>query len=473
MAYNSNISFPSAPSEYAADSTPSKKDWNGIWAVWDLVTRKMLPEEELLSKPINLRNACIFYLGHIPTFLDIHLSRATGESSPKLKEYRTIFERGIDPDVDNPNLCHDHSEIPETWPPVADILAYQMEVRQKVITLIDSGSANGSEAIRKAIWIGFEHEAMDLETLLYMLVQSERTVPPLGIMVPDFVALAEEAKAQEVSNEWVPIPSRTVSLGMDNADKTSRNNGHHGWDNEFPCREVQVGEFEAKERPITNRELAVYLESNIDRGLPASWILTGSSSSKHTNGVSNGSLANEFIANKAIRTVFGQVPLQYALDWPAMASYDELAGCAAWMGGRIPTTEEARSIYDYSEYLNAKEYGTRSENIPAVNSHLLNEGVEETPPPSDNQSRSSSLAASPFLDNRSLFIDLKDENVGFKSWHPVPITGCHRLAGQAGMGGVWEWTSSVLERHEGFEPMELYPGYTGMSTRSKYACSGC
>lgn len=29
------------------------------------------------------------------------------------------------------------------------------------------------------------------------------------------------------------------------------------------------------------------------------------------------------------------------------------------------------------------------------------------------------------------------------------------------MGGVWEWTSSVLEKHEGFEPMGLYPAYTG------------
>jgi hypothetical protein len=26
---------------------------------------------------------------------------------------------------------------------------------------------------------------------------------------------------------------------------------------------------------------------------------------------------------------------------------------------------------------------------------------------------------------------------------------------------VQEWTSTVLERHEGFEPMDLYPGYTG------------
>ena len=43
----------------------------------------------------------------------------------------------------------------------------------------------------------------------------------------------------------------------------------------------------------------------------------------------------------------------------------------------------------------------------------------------------------------------------------MPVTGRgDRLAGQAGMGGVWEWTSSVLSRWDGFEAMPLYPGYT-------------
>lgn len=36
-----------------------------------------------------------------------------------------------------------------------------------------------------------------------------------------------------------------------------------------------------------------------------------------------------------------------------------------------------------------------------------------------------------------------------------------RLAGQGELGGVWEWTSTPLARHEGFEPMPLYPQYTG------------
>ena len=43
----------------------------------------------------------------------------------------------------------------------------------------------------------------------------------------------------------------------------------------------------------------------------------------------------------------------------------------------------------------------------------------------------------------------------------MPVT--HKggqLAGQGDMGGLWEWTSSALEKQDGFEPMQLYPAYS-------------
>lgn len=54
---------------------PSRAEWNDMWACWDFITRQMIPPSMLFQKPIDLRHICLFYLGHIPTFLDIHLSR--------------------------------------------------------------------------------------------------------------------------------------------------------------------------------------------------------------------------------------------------------------------------------------------------------------------------------------------------------------------------------------------------------------
>lgn len=62
------LDLPTRSSEYAAHAIPSLSDYQSLWTAWDTATKSMIPREDLLSKPIKLRNALIFYLGHIPTF---------------------------------------------------------------------------------------------------------------------------------------------------------------------------------------------------------------------------------------------------------------------------------------------------------------------------------------------------------------------------------------------------------------------
>ncbi|KAF7869743.1 hypothetical protein EAF04_004527 [Stromatinia cepivora] len=455
------MAFDPNPRVYASSTSPTFEDWKGLWSVWDTVTRKMIPNEELVEKPIKLRNACIFYLGHVPTFLDMQLNKVTNEPLCEPSSYPTIFERGIDPDVDNPEQCHAHSEIPDEWPPLEEILSYQEKVREKVEKYY--ASQDIPRNLGRALWLGFEHEAMHLETLLYMLLQSDKTIPPTSAM-PDFIEEAERAKASRVPNEWFTLPEQEIIIGLDDPEDNSGPDNHFGWDNEKPSRKVVVRSFEAKGRPITNEEYAHYLEQTHATKIPASWAQLQNSNgytNGNSNGYSNGSidgansspLTKAYLVGKAVRTVYGLVPLEYALDWPVFASYDELSGCASWMGGRIPTVDEVRSIYSHVDGLNVKKAERHlGKTVPAVNGHLINEGVEETPP-----SRISQVGGS----SRELFTDLEDANVGFKNWHPISVTaGGNKLAGRAEMGGVWEWTSSALSKHEGFEPMPLYPAYT-------------
>lgn len=86
--------------------------------------------------------------------------------------------------------------------------------------------------------------------------------------------------------------------------------------------------------------------------------------------------------------------------------------------------------------------------------------MEESPPTSpfpENASRAE-LSSHP----QDLFSNLANCNVGFNTYHPTPVTQAgSKLAGRGDMGGVWEWTSTILEKHEGFEAMKSYPGYTG------------
>ncbi|ESZ95365.1 DUF323 domain protein [Sclerotinia borealis F-4128] len=453
--------FDSNPKVYASSTVPTFEDWKGLWSVWDTVTRKMITNEDLTEKPIRLRNACIFYLGHIPTFLDMQLIKVTKEPLCEPSSYHAIFERGIDPDVDNPEQCHAHSEIPDEWPPLEEILSYQENVRGKVQRLY--ASQDIPRNLGRALWLGFEHEAMHLETLLYMLLQSDKTIPPTTAR-PDFVGEAKRAEMSRVPNEWFTIPEHEITIGLDDPEDNSGPNNYFGWDNEKPSRKVLVQSFEAKGRPITNEEYARFLVQTHKTKIPASWAQhqksnghTNGDSNGHSSGTTNGAnpppLTKAYLEDKALRTVYGPVPLEHALDWPVFASYDELSKCAIWMGGRIPTVEEARSIYSHVDGLNIKKAERHlGKTVPAVNGHLINEGVEETPPSQTSQVCGSS---------QELFTNLEGANVGFKNWHPISVTaGGDKLAGQADMGGVWEWTSSPLSQHEGFEPMPLYPAYT-------------
>ncbi|KAK4100895.1 hypothetical protein N658DRAFT_426797 [Parathielavia hyrcaniae] len=487
MLAKPKMAYSLVPSVYARTALPSLEDWDGLWAAWDVVTREMLPPDELLAKPIKLRNACIFYLGHIPTFLDIQLSKTTKDAPTDPAQYHEIFERGIDPDVDNPELCHAHSEIPDEWPPVDEILAYQGRVRARLQSLYGAGIDAIPRHVGRAIWVGFEHEAMHLETLLYMMLQSDRTRPPPHVPVPDFEKLAAKARSERVANEWFDVPEQEVTIGLDDPEDGTHPDVCYGWDNEKPVRQVKVHAFQVQGRPISNEEYARYMYSNHVANVPASWAYAPGSSTGEVNGQSNGfasgtsTLPESFLQDKAVRTVHGLVPLKYALDWPVFASYDELAGCAAWMGGRIPTFEEARSVYAHVEVLKKKEAEKKlSQMVPAVNGHLCNNGVEISPPATPPASSSSAASAtttsasSPASPTSSssqhrqqhlahdlLFTDLDGTNVGFQHWHPAPVTAQGgRLAGQADMGGVWEWTSSALRPWDGFEAMPLYPGYT-------------
>ena len=78
-----HVEFSKIAKDYARSSYPSIENWEQLWKVWDIATRSMIPKDELLDKPIKLRNNLIFYLGHIPTF------------AGKLKVPKNSYESGL------------------------------------------------------------------------------------------------------------------------------------------------------------------------------------------------------------------------------------------------------------------------------------------------------------------------------------------------------------------------------------------
>ena len=213
-----------------------------------------------------------------------------------------------------------------------------------------------------------------------MLLQSDRTLPPPGA-APDFVALGKQARAAAVPNQWVRIPASTINVGLEDPENDDGPDRYFGWDNEKPQRLVDVPIFEAQARPLTNEDYARYLYHTGQDAVPASWLSERSSHSvpngqrdtlisgpsSYQNGISL-PLTDAYFTGKAVRTVYGPISLNHALDWPIFASYDELSKCATWMNGRIPSVEEVRSIYSYVDRdKNKKTDSINTKKVSAVN----------------------------------------------------------------------------------------------------------
>ncbi|KAF9464118.1 DUF323 domain-containing protein [Collybia nuda] len=386
---------------------PSIQDWEQLWSVWDTITRRMIPPSMLFQKPIDLRHICLFYLGHIPAFLDIHLSRLFKEPHTDPQEFKYIFERGIDPNVDDPTICHAHSEVPEKdedWPTLTSIIQFQTRVRARLFQIYDdlqTGKITMTRKIARVLFMTFEHEALHAETLLYMLIQraGTGTLPPPGFTVPPWESLAASwDEASTPNSRLVTLGPATVSLGHDDPEASDTDlalatdvDGHEfGWDNEHPRREIHVDEFKISWRPVTNGEFYEFYtgEGKGKVQLPASWV--------------------QERGETKVRTLYGPIPLKIAQHWPVLTAYNDMSTYAIVKGGRLPTEPELRLFYDKFE--SGYEGGA---------------------------------------------------NLGFRNWHPIPATtGIERSAGKGSNGGVWEWTSTTFNDYDGFVPSTLYPGYS-------------
>ncbi|KAI5481354.1 hypothetical protein MNV49_004976 [Pseudohyphozyma bogoriensis] len=391
---------------------PSMEEWETMWKYWDNLTLGTITDELLMTKPIPLRHIILFYLGHIPAFAGIHLSKYFDEPRIDPAYFAEIFERGIDPDVDNPDVVnHSHSVVPtkeEDWPAVSQIVDYQRRVRERIRRVYEEESGRMTRRLSRVLFIIFEHEAMHAETLVYIAIQAKLLNPAPGFHIPDFKSLSaswDRAIAAEGSSRsaLLRFPSTTVTLGHDDDDRVDEMEDyepHHelGWDVEHPRREVAVKGFSLSSTPISNGE---YLEWVRSLEMPSQDAFLSSWDSE------KGSVFDEDIG---VKTLYGLVPMEYAKHWPAAGSALQLGAYIKAKGGRFPTHAEIAVFH--------------------------------------RQNPQDSATA----------------NVGFANLHPVPPMLPHKQRdGSVGFGsdgGVWLWTEDRLAAHEGYVASTIYPGYS-------------
>ena len=284
--------------------------------------------------------------------------------------FKDIFERGIDPDVDDPTQCHvslrlsrlvrqaerpqSHSEVPTNesdWPALPEILAFRDRVRQRlrgIYEAVSSGASPFTRHVGRVLFMTYEHEAMHAETLLYMLIQSAHTRPPTAVASPQWDILAKRWDSEAVANTVLHIPAGDVAIGHDDAEGDDAQHlspetwadHEFGWDIEHPRRTVHVDGFKVDSLPVTNNDYLAFLKSQLSESewtedqVPASWVKDPSTTGE---------------AAWKVRTLYGPVGFDVAGLWPLLASKVELDQYAQSKGGRLPTEAELRLLWEHPD----------------------------------------------------------------------------------------------------------------------------
>ena len=175
--------------------------------------------------------------------------------------------------------------------------------------------------------------------------------------------------------------------------------GVFGWDNEYDEWRCKVPAFRIQRYSVTNGEFLTFVKDGAE--MPHFWAQRG------------GSIY--------YRGMFEEIPLP--LDWPVYVTNKQAAAYAHWLGKALPTEEE----------FHRAAYGT-----PWGENRAYPWGRAE--PAS------------------------KHGNFGLKSWDPDPVhatpAGDSAFGVSQLLGNGWQWTSTPFAPFPGFQPHEMYPGYS-------------
>ncbi|KDO27590.1 hypothetical protein SPRG_06858 [Saprolegnia parasitica CBS 223.65] len=285
-----------------SNQAPTLIEWESLWAALDVVMLQMLPSDHYLEAPVAGRPPFVYYIGHVPAFIDAHVAAAMDEPVTAPASMQDVF--GADASATE-------------WPDLDAIASYQEDVRTRIRLLYGNGLPS---EMRRVLWLCFEQSALLLEAFLALLVQCDGVQPPPHLVHPRFAAPAPVAPAS-----YVPIRSGDVVLGHDDVDGVDDHPSiPYGWDNERPSRTVEIDDsalYEMQSRPVTVAEYRAFLAAtNDDAGVlqPASWTADGAH----------------------VKTVFGPVALELAAAWPVYVSFDQANAYATAVGLRLPHEAE-------------------------------------------------------------------------------------------------------------------------------------
>lgn len=357
------------------------------------------------SRPIPLRNPIVFYQGHMSAFSFEMLVRRPFHRPRIDTRLECLFARGIDPheSIAQPSARHNEAD---SWPPRDEVKSFCMEADRRVRAMLAEIDMNPSIDREPAHRI-LEHEAMHLETLIYLwhrlpLHQKRRPA--------DYRPMVDGGAPEQA---LVDIPPGLAALGIDH------NTTAFAWDNEMPAFTVAVPSFRIEQHNVTNAQYLDFVDAGGYRDpkwwLPRDWAWI------QATGIQHPQFWQRERGHWQWRAMFEHLALPSS--WPVWVTQAEASAYARWR--RLALPSEAQ--YQRAAFGSPDNRARR---------HPWGDAAPEPP--------------------HGAF--------DFQSWDPQPA-GSHPAGRSAWgvhdlVGNGWEWTATPFAPFPGFHPMASYPEYS-------------
>mmetsp|Transcript_8599 Transcript_8599/g.17415 ORF Transcript_8599/g.17415 Transcript_8599/m.17415 type:complete len:453 (-) Transcript_8599:115-1473(-) len=378
------------------------------WRRADWVFDEVVPVAALYEKPIDLRHPFLFYMGHLPSFACSIARKRLSDAISFNHYFDDIFERGMDPDVEDPSKCHDHPEEPQEWPEVTKVKEYLRQVREWLGQLMPQLVPTGDLALI------VEHDLMHVETLLYMVAQLDGSILLRKLLISDG---ALDTGSSSV--HWISIPEGSAVLG------TAREMaGEFRWDIELAEDTHHVPAFSIGQYPVTIGEFLEFVENDgyatESLWTADDWTWREKHAIAHPKSWCRRDGQWEFQGAMHRAWLSGTV-----LRWPVFVSLAEARAYARWRDARLPSEAEWHRAAFYSPDRSERPRKHPWGDAPPVGGH--------------------------------------HGNFDFSHLHPTPVDahpeGASAFDVHDLVGNGWELCDTVLGPLPGFEPDTRYPGY--------------
>jgi len=416
--------------------------FDNTWTLTELLFSSLQSDATFYLQPYHqLRQPLIFYYGH-PAALYVNKFRLAGLIPRPINAlYEQLFETGVDE-----MSWDDLSQSTTMWPTVDETHAYRQDAYLMVRSLIENHPdlADGHAPIGQdhplwALFMGFEHERIHLETSSVLMRELPASLvrQPAGWTrehpsVPEIENFKPIEGVDYPRNQLLKVAAAEVALGK------PREWPSYGWDNEYGNSKRNVRSFEASKLMVSNGEFYQFVKAG-GYAEQKYWTTDGwrwrhFRNAKWPTFWSKIGPAN--LHQYRLRTIFNVVPMPWS--WPAEVNAHEARAFCSWKA------EQDGEGASYRLPTEGEHIRLRSPSAPLSYAEPADDPVMN-------------MSGAQFAESGSFNL-----NLAYSSPAPVDAGLGDHAASPFGdtMGNVWEWCEDDFHPLYDFKVHTLYDDFS-------------